>query len=133
MMRYLKSYNESIKDFLKPKSDDKIDEELIKLSPSEILKKSVEYNHINGFKYLLDNNLVDETAKYLIEKYQFGMHQDEMKDYEEWFLEQLKELDVSRSKKYKVVILYKKNHKKLMLEHHQEITTCTYIKDLQVQ
>jgi len=81
-MKHLQTYNESIKNYLKPKSDDKIIEDLSKMSSNKILVTSIEHNYIIGFKYLIDNNLVDETTKYLIEKYIFNLHEKESKDYE---------------------------------------------------
>lgn len=109
-MKYLKSYNESLKNILKPKSYEQILSKLINLSPNIILQKSIEHNFLDGFKYLIDNNLVDETTKYLLEKYKFGLHQDVMKDYEKWFLEQLNNLDIYKSKNYKNTIIYKKRN-----------------------
>jgi len=112
-MKHLKTYNESIKDILKPKSNDKIGEDLFKLSPSEILRKSIEFNYLNGFRYLCVNDLVDETTKYILEKYELGLHQDEpLKDYEKWFLNQITDLNISRSK-HNNILMYKKNNEVL--------------------
>lgn len=108
-MKYLKNYNESIKNSLKPKSDDKIEEELFKKSHDEILNKSIRFNYLKGFKYLIDNNLVDETTKYILEKYKFGLHPDEKRDYEYWFLQELKS---SYSYKSGIYIFYKKPNDK---------------------
>ena len=66
-MRYLKSYNESIKHLLKPKSDDQVLNELEKLSDSGKIIKIIKYNlpysllpdnlTINGNLYWSDNKL----------------------------------------------------------------------------
>jgi len=102
-MKYLKTYNESIKSLMTPKEVD-----FSKLSTDKILTKSVEFDLLDGFKYLIDNDLVDETTKYIIEKYKLGLHQGELKDYEEWFLNQLIDLNVFKSKNNKNVLIYKK-------------------------
>lgn len=121
-MKYLKSYNESIKNILKPKSSEKIGEELFKLSPKEILEKSIKYNLLYGFKYLCDNNLVDETTKYIIEKYKFNLHhQNELKNYEKWFLEQLADLNILKSNNDDILI-YKKNNN-LLFNYNKENNT----------
>jgi len=122
-MKYLKSYNESLKDYLKSKSDDDILRDLINLPPEEILNKSIKFNFIYGFKYLIDNNLVDKTTKYIIEKYKLGLHQNEMKDYEKWFLKQLNGLNVYRSK-YNNFLIYKKGSS--VLFNYNEINYIFY-------
>jgi len=121
-MKYLISYNESIKNVLKPKSDNDILNNLKDLSPDEIFKKSVEFNFSNGFKYLIDNNLIDNDTKYIIEKYKFGLHQNEMKDYESWFINQLNDLNVYRSILDKNVLIYKKNDNTLFNYNEKNYT-----------
>lgn len=123
--KFIKIVNESIKDYLKPKSDDKIDDELFKLPPSEILRKSINNKYMKGIEYLIlndlippqrilklsmdyrlkygyqhlvDKNLVDDTTKYLIEKYEFGLHQNEMKDYEKVLLDCIENCIIKPSK-----------------------------------
>ena len=55
--KFIKIVNESIKDYLKPKSDDKIDDELFKLPPSEILRKSINNKYMKGIEYLILNEI----------------------------------------------------------------------------
>lgn len=55
-MRYLKTYNESIKHLLKPKSDENILKELEKLSDSDRIIKIITYNL--PYKFLPNNNLI---------------------------------------------------------------------------
>jgi hypothetical protein len=65
-MKYLKTYNESLRDKMIPKTDEEIWDHLKNLSPKEILIKSVEYNYIKGVKYVVENNLDDNIKKYII-------------------------------------------------------------------
>jgi ankyrin repeat protein len=53
-VKYLKSYNESLRDKMKPKSDEDILKELGDLSPENILLQSAENNYIKGVKIALD-------------------------------------------------------------------------------
>lgn len=102
--------NESIKDFLKPKSEESIMKDIKNLSPVEILKKSVKYNLITGFKYLINNNLLDEYNKYIVEKYILGLSKNEpLKDFEEWLLDKLTNLKISESKTRPNNLIYKKD------------------------
>jgi hypothetical protein len=48
--------------YLKPKNN--ID--LSNMSSDNILSKSILYDYIDGYKYLIDNNLTDDTLKYII-------------------------------------------------------------------
>lgn len=145
-MKYLKKYNESIKDYLKPKSDDKIDDELFKLPSREILRKSInnkymkgiEYLIINdlippekilklsmdyrlkyGYQHLVDKNLVDDTTKYLIEKYELGLHQDEMKDYEKVLLDCIENCIIKTSRDDDKLDYYRLNDKMLLHYNRQ--------------
>ena len=108
-MKYLKSYNESIKNYLKPKLEEEILKGFENLTSDDIFKKSLEFNLLYGFKYLIDNNLVDENTKYIIEKYKFDLHQDEIKDYEKWFLEQLTDLKIKKSEEDEYILIYQKD------------------------
>jgi hypothetical protein len=65
-MKYLISYNESIRDFLKPKSNDQIDKELLELSNYDIIEKSLEYNYLNGLKIVVNNNLSEVDIDVII-------------------------------------------------------------------
>lgn len=53
-MKYIKSFNESIKDFLKPKSKDDIINALNNLSPSEKIVKGAQYDIMWLFKNGID-------------------------------------------------------------------------------
>jgi ankyrin repeat protein len=52
-MKYLKTYNESLRDKMKPKSDEEILRELDDLSPEELLFISIENNYIKGVEKVL--------------------------------------------------------------------------------
>lgn len=109
-MKHLKSYNESIKDYLKPKSDDVIIKNFKDMKTYDILKMSIEYNMKSGFKYLVDNDLICVNLKYLIEKYQMGLHQNEpLKGYEKWLLNKFTDLEVYRSTINSDILIYKKD------------------------
>lgn len=53
-MKYLKTYNESLRDKMKPKSDEEILKELGNLSPDEMLLQSINYEYINGVKLAIE-------------------------------------------------------------------------------
>jgi hypothetical protein len=139
-MKYLKSYNESLRDLMVPKSDDKILNSLKKLSNLDILRKSFKYDFIKGVELALQNELTTDDINYIIanifyienkeiirllynkikynlnkdqiyiiEKYIFGLHQDEEKSYERWFKEQLTNLYISKSKQHNDILIYKKD------------------------
>ena len=63
-MKYLKSYNESLRDKMKPKSDEEILKGLSNLTPNELLFKSTENNFLKGVKKAIDLgvdiNIVDK-------------------------------------------------------------------------
>jgi hypothetical protein len=139
-MKYLKSYNESLRDLMTPKSEDEILKSLKGLDNSEILRKSIKYEFLKGVKIALQNKLTtsdiefiiinifyiknkeifilllekikDELTEdqiYIIEKYVFGLHQNEEKDYESWFKEMLTDLEISRSLIFNYLLIYKKD------------------------
>jgi hypothetical protein len=149
-MKHLKSYseqselcNESIRQFLKPKSDEEINKELYKKPIYEILLDSLRNNYFEGVRYSLykmriskeqvktlksylfnpladieiinlllnHNDIVEKLSKdelYLLEKYKLGLHQDQMKDYEEWFFEKLTSSKVYRAKFNSNILIYLK-------------------------
>jgi hypothetical protein len=140
-MKYLKSYNESLKDLMTPKSEEEILNSLKKLSNSDLLKKSIDNEFIKGVELALQNKLkyddihlikykifyiknkeivrllldkvrnkLTEDQIYIIEKYVFGLHQNDEKEYENWFKEMLTDLEISRSTKDPDVLIYKKNN-----------------------
>jgi hypothetical protein len=53
-MKYLKTYNESLRDKMKPKSDKEILKDLGNLSPDEMLIKSTEHNFLKGVQKSLE-------------------------------------------------------------------------------
>jgi hypothetical protein len=143
-MKYLKTYNESIRNLMTPKSEEEILKSLKGLDNSELLRKSINNEFIKGVELALQNELkyddihliiykifsiknkefirlllgkvknkLSEDQIYIIEKYQLGLHQDEEKEYEIWFKEQLTDLEISRSIKNPDLIIYKKNDKVL--------------------
>ena len=57
MLKYLKSYNESLRDKMKPKSDEEILKDLGKLSPEEMLLTSIKNNYVNGVKKALERGV----------------------------------------------------------------------------
>jgi hypothetical protein len=70
-MKFLKNYNESLRNLMTPKSEIDIDKSIEKLSPTELLQKSIKYNYIKGIKKSLENNYIYnknilENIKYLI-------------------------------------------------------------------
>lgn len=62
-MKYLKTYNESLRDKMKPKSNEEILKELDGLSPIDLLFKSAENNYLNGVKKALEKG-VDINVTY---------------------------------------------------------------------
>jgi len=63
-MKYIKSYNESIKDVLKPKQNDQIFSELKKLPKSEILYRSFDNDYLDGIKYVLEQELLKPKPEF---------------------------------------------------------------------
>lgn len=108
-MKYLITYNESIKDYLKPKSDEQFIKGFENLSPYNIFKMSMEHNLKIGFKYLVDNDLIDEISKYIVGKYELGLYQNQFKDYEEYLLNILINMEKIRSTIDSDIIIYKKD------------------------
>jgi hypothetical protein len=155
-MKYLKRYNESIRDLMTPKSEDEILKSLKKLSNSELLEKSIDNDFIKGIEFalqyeisnadilLIKDKIFDIKNKeivrllldrikdkltgdqiYILEKYVFGLHQDEEKDYEKWFKEMLTDLEVSRSKQNNDILIYKKGN--VVLYNYEEKNRWFYI------
>jgi hypothetical protein len=139
-MKYLRSYNESLRDLMVPKPEEEILKSLKGLDNSDLLRKSIENEFVKGIEIvdfdklkgddiiyiknkifyiknkeivrLLYNKIKDELNDdqiYIIEKYKLGLHQDEEKDYEIWFKEQLTDLDINRSTKDYDILIYKKD------------------------
>jgi hypothetical protein len=140
-MKYLRSYNESIRDLMTPKSEEEILKSLKGLSNSDLLKKSIKYEFLKGVELALQNKLkyddihliiykiftyiknkeiirllfnkvkneLNKDQIYIIEKYIFGLHLNEEKDYEIWFKIMLTDLEINRSTKNSDVLIYKKD------------------------
>jgi ankyrin repeat protein len=53
-MKYLKTYNESLRDKMTPKSDEEILKELGDLTPDDMLFQSSKYNFLKGVKKALE-------------------------------------------------------------------------------
>jgi hypothetical protein len=58
-MKYLKSYNESLRDLMTPKSEEEILKSLKKLNNSDLLKKSIKYEFIKGIESVNFNELTN--------------------------------------------------------------------------
>lgn len=56
-MKYLKTYNESLRDKMKPKTEEEIDKELFSHKDIYILAQSLKNNYFKGVKYALESNL----------------------------------------------------------------------------
>jgi hypothetical protein len=65
-MKYLKSYNESIRDLMIPKSEDEILKSLKKLNNSEILRKSIENEFVKGVELALQNELTEDDIEFIL-------------------------------------------------------------------
>jgi hypothetical protein len=161
-MKYLKTYNESLRDKMKPKSDEEIFSKLNKLSNVSILQQSLKNEYLKGIQYVLDNNrlnyrfldlitnsitfitnveilkylLENKTIKnylgkntvYLIEKYKLGLHQNEIKDFENYIIKELEYTNIENDGN----INYKKNDKNVLVydEDEKEVIIDTQIKTM---
>jgi hypothetical protein len=67
-MKYLKTYNESIRDLMTPKSEEEILNSLKNLSNSELLYKSIKYEFIKGIELALQNELTKNHINYIEEQ-----------------------------------------------------------------
>jgi hypothetical protein len=72
-MRHLKSYNESIRDFLKPKSENETEKEFKNMTPEQILRSSSKFGYMKGVKSAL--KMGTETSLSLMDACRYG-HQD---------------------------------------------------------
>jgi hypothetical protein len=64
-MKYLKSYNESIRDLMTPKSEEDILKSLKGLSNSELLQKSIKYEFLKGIEIALQNELTINDIQFI--------------------------------------------------------------------
>lgn len=111
-MKYIKSYYEKLGDKISAPSTDDVLGKLDNLTTSQILKYSIEYNFIDGIKYILNNRETylsnDET--YILEKYFFNLHQNEEKDFEKYIIDYLNSIEYFPSKYNDNIIIYKKEN-----------------------
>jgi hypothetical protein len=131
-MKFLKTYNESLRDLMTPKSEEEILKSLKGLDNSELLEKSYNYiiQYIPGIKLALTKKLSENDLNYLynmffynkekneeafkilvfdeqfrkrlsddeiyiIEKYMYNLHQDELKNYEKYILNYINNYKIS--------------------------------------
>jgi hypothetical protein len=66
-MKYLKSYNESLRNLMTPKSEDEILKSLKGLDNSDILQKSIKYEFLKGIKLALQNELTENDISFIKE------------------------------------------------------------------
>jgi hypothetical protein len=79
----------------------------------DLIKENLYFiNNKEIIKLILDKvrNELNDDQIYIIEKYKLGLYQNEEKDYEIWFKEQLTDLDISKSTKYSGILIYKKDN-----------------------
>jgi hypothetical protein len=104
-MKYLISYNESIRNLMIPKSEIDIDKSTENLSPNQLLQKSIKYNYIKGIKKALENNIykidILQNIKYLI--FSFNIKNKEIIELllnNEQFIKILNKKDIYLIEKY---------------------------------
>jgi hypothetical protein len=67
-MKYLKSYNESLRDLMTPKSEEEILKSLKGLSNSELLQKSIENEFVKGVELAFQNELKGLDINFIKDK-----------------------------------------------------------------
>jgi hypothetical protein len=67
-MKFLKSYNESLRDLMTPKSEDEILNSLKKLSNSDLLEKSIDNEFLKGIELALQHELTKNHIYYIKNK-----------------------------------------------------------------
>jgi hypothetical protein len=65
-MKYLKSYNESLRDLMTPKSEEEILKSLKGLDNSDLLRKSIENEFIKGIELALQNELTEVDIEFIL-------------------------------------------------------------------
>jgi tRNA U34 5-carboxymethylaminomethyl modifying enzyme MnmG/GidA len=68
-MKFLKTYNESLRDLMTPKSDDEILKSIKGLSNSDLLRKSIKFEFIKGIELALQNELTNMILNLLKKPY----------------------------------------------------------------
>jgi hypothetical protein len=96
--------------------------ELTTVDINFIKDKIFEIKNKEIVKLLLDKvkDRLTEDQIYILEKYKLELHQNEFKDYEVWFKEQLTDLDINRSTKYSNILIYKKDGE-VLYNYNEEI------------
>jgi hypothetical protein len=92
MKTYKEYINEGVRDQMTPKQLN-----YSKLAPYKVIELSFKYDMVDELKYLIKYDKIKGDTKYLIEKYVLNLHNDEIKDYEEWMLNQMNDLDIDDS------------------------------------
>jgi hypothetical protein len=64
-MKYLKTYNESLRDLMVPKSEKEILKSLKKLSNTQLLVKSIDNDFIKGIEFALQHELTKSDINYI--------------------------------------------------------------------
>jgi len=64
--------NNSVRNSLRPMSNEQIFRNLSRLSPKKILQFSIDNEYEIGFRYLINNNLIDDISKHILQKYMFN-------------------------------------------------------------
>jgi hypothetical protein len=77
-MKFLKSYNESLRDLMTPKSEEEILKSLKGLSNSDLLKKSIDNEFINGVELALQKELTTNEINYIKNKIFFYIKNKEI-------------------------------------------------------
>jgi hypothetical protein len=96
----------------------------------DLIKLKIFYTKNKEIFKILFNKVKDklnEDQIYILEKYKLGLHQDEKKDYEIWFKEQLTDLKIIKSKIYNNTIIYKKNDEVLYINNYFKDNNLFYI------
>jgi hypothetical protein len=67
-MKYLRSYNESLRDLMTPKSEEEILKSLKKLDNSDLLRKSIDNEFLKGIELALQHELTKNDINYIKNK-----------------------------------------------------------------
>jgi hypothetical protein len=101
-MKYLRSYNESIRDLMVPKSEDEILKSLKGLSNSDLLKKSINNDFIKGVEIAFQNELTNADIKFIKETIYFIKNKEIIKLILEKVRNDLTEIQTYIIEKYKL-------------------------------
>jgi hypothetical protein len=121
-MKYLKTYNESLRDKMKPKTDEEIFSELANESDIEIFLHSLQNNYLKGIKHILDKKNLNYRYINLIKQHIYSVKNKEIIKYflsSRTIKKHLKENTIYILEKYK-----------LGLHQNEEKDFEKYIKDI---